>query len=73
MSCPNPNHEDEEPSCHVGAAADEGWCCHSCDCAGAIYDLASVLNGGPTGRGLRGSAFREAERIVKAAYPELAR
>jgi hypothetical protein len=49
------------------------WRCHGCDSAGAIYDLASVLNGGPTGRGLRGTAFREAERIVKAADPELGR
>ena len=73
VSCPNPRHEDEEPSCHVGAAPDEGWCCHGCDAAGAIYDLASVLNGGPTGRGLRGSAFRDAEQVVKDAYPELAR
>ena len=47
--------------------------CHGCDSAGAIYDLASVLNWGPTGRGLRGSAFREAERVVKAAYPDLGR
>lgn len=73
VSCPNPNHEDEEPSCHVGGAPDEGWCCHGCDSAGAIYDLASVMTGGPTGRGLRGAAFRDAERIVKDAYPELAR
>lgn len=64
VSCPNPAHEDATPSCHVGNDASEGWCCHGCGAAGAIYDLASVLLGGPTGQWLRGEPFRRARDHV---------
>lgn len=70
VSCPNPAHEDLTPSCHVGRDAGEGWCCHGCGASGAIYDLASVLIGGPTGRWLRGEDFRRARAEVRALYGE---
>ena len=43
-----------------------GWCCHSgsCGARGAIYDLASVLLGGPWGQELRGEAFKRARAYV---------
>ncbi|MGI8729902.1 MAG: hypothetical protein ACR2LK_07920 [Solirubrobacteraceae bacterium] len=65
VSCPNPLHDDATPSCHVGSDASEGWCCHGCGSAGAIYDLASVVLGGPTGRWLRGEEFRRARDHVR--------
>jgi hypothetical protein len=68
VSCPNPAHDDVTPSCHVGTDAAEGWCCFACGAAGAIYDLASVLHGGPTGRQLRGEQFRRAREHVTRAY-----
>ena len=64
VSCPNPAHVDTTPSCHVGSDAGEGWCCFGCGAAGAIYDLASVLLGGPTGQWLRGEQFRRAREHV---------
>ena len=68
VSCPNPAHRDATPSCHVGRDAGEGWCCHGCGAAGAIYDLASVLLGGPTGRWLRGRQFRRARDHVRRSF-----
>lgn len=68
VSCPNPAHTDATPSCHVGRDAGEGWCCHGCGAAGAIYDLASVLLGGPTGHWLRGEDFRRARDRVRLAF-----
>ncbi len=68
VSCPNPEHPDATPSCHVGRDAGEGWCCHGCGAAGAIYDLASVLAGGPTGRWLRGAQFRRAAEVVRREF-----
>lgn len=66
VSCPAPWHDDVHPSCSVGVDATQGWCCHagSCGARGAIYDLASVLLGGPYGRGLRGDAFSRARARV---------
>lgn len=64
VSCPNPAHDDSTPSCHIGKDATEGWCCHGCGASGAIYDLASVLLGGPTGQWLRGEEFRRARDHV---------
>jgi RES domain len=47
-----------------------GWKCHagSCGAGGAIYDLASVLLGGPWGSELRGEAFN---RHVPADAPPM--
>jgi hypothetical protein len=70
VRCPAPWHEDEHPSCSVGADASQGWCCHggSCGARGAIYDLASVLLGGPYGRELRGDAFTRARARVTQVF-----
>ncbi len=38
---------------------------------GAIYDLASVLLGGPTGQALRGEEFKRARAYVRDAFGEL--
>jgi hypothetical protein len=68
-----PAHEDRVPSCSVGTDASQGWRCHAggCGARGAIYDLASVLLGGPWGRELRGEAFKRARAYVIDAYGEL--
>ena len=73
VSCPAPAHRDRHPSCSVGVEASQGWCCHSGDCGarGAIYDLASVLLGGPWGRELRGTAFTRARARVRAAFGDV--
>jgi hypothetical protein len=68
VRCPSPTHEDMTPSCHVGRDAGEGFCCHGCGIGGAIYDLASVLEGGATGRWLRGDAFRRARERVRVTF-----
>jgi hypothetical protein len=68
-----PAHEDRVPSCSVGTDASQGWRCHAggCGARGAIYDLASVLLGGPWGQQLRGDAFKRARAYVIDAYGEL--
>jgi len=73
VSCPAPGHVDRNPSCSVGSTPDQGWCCHSgaCGARGAIYDLASVLLGGPWGHELRGEAFKRAREYVAGAFGEL--
>jgi hypothetical protein len=68
VSCPSPRHEDSTPSCVVGRGAGAGWYCFGCAAGGSIYDLASLLEGGPTGAGLRGEAFRRARELVHAAF-----
>ena len=46
----------------------KGFCCHGCGIGGAIYDLASALEGGATGRWLRGDAFRRARERVRVTF-----
>jgi hypothetical protein len=67
-----PAHEDRVPSCSVGTDASQGWRCHAggCGARGAIYDLASVLLGGPWGPQLRGEAFKRARRYVIHVFGE---
>jgi hypothetical protein len=73
LRCPAPWHEDRHPSCSVGASASQGWCCHagSCGARGAIYDLASVLLGGPYGNDLRGEDFKRARAYVTDIFGDL--
>ena len=73
VSCPASWHEDRHPSCSVGTDPSQGFCCHSgsCGARGAIYDLASVLLGGPYGRELRGEAFRRARAYVADVFGDL--
>jgi hypothetical protein len=67
-----PAHDEQHPSCSVGVSADQGWKCHagSCGAGGAIYDLASVLLGGPWGPELRGAAFKRARAYVADVFGE---
>ena len=74
VSCPAPWHEDQHPSCSVGTDPTRGWKCHGggCGAGGAIYDLASVLLGGPWGREFRGEQFKRARAYVADVFGELA-
>jgi hypothetical protein len=58
-----PAHDDEHPSCSV-SATEPVWTCHACPAGGTAYDLASAVLGGPTGRDLRGEAFKRARAYV---------
>ena len=73
VHCPASWHADVHPSCSVGTEATQGWKCHggSCGAGGAIYDLASVLLGGPWGRELRGEEFKRARAYVADIFGEL--
>jgi hypothetical protein len=73
VRCPAPWHEDRHPSCSVGREPSQGWCCHagSCGARGAIYDLASVLLGGPYGKDLRGEHFKRARAYVTDIFGDL--
>lgn len=70
LRCPSPWHEDRNPSCHVTGENPFMWQCQGCDAGGSIYDLASILKGGPIRDGLRGEAFRAARIAVVAAFGE---
>ncbi len=49
MGCPSPAHPDENPSCSVSEYV---FHCFGCGAQGTIYDLASLMRGGPTGDAL---------------------
>jgi hypothetical protein len=72
VCCPVAGHEDRHPSCSVGTDASQGWRWHTggCGARGAIYDLASVLLGGPWGSELRGEAFKRARAYVADVFGE---
>ena len=73
VSCPAPEHDDRNPSCSVGTSPDAGLVLplrRVAGRAGAIYDLASVLLGGPRGHALRGEAFNRARAYVADAFGE---
>ena len=64
-----PLHEERVPSCMVYASPERGWRCFGgCDAGGSIYDLASLLDGGPWGRALRGEQFLEVKRRVHERF-----
>jgi hypothetical protein len=67
-----PAHEDEHPSCSV-SPKEPVWRCHACGAGGAIYDLASVVLGGPWGPELRGEAFKRARAFVVEVLGEVKR
>ncbi len=73
VSCPVPAHDDRHPSCSVGTGPDQGWCCHAacCGARGSVYDLASVLLGGPWGPQLRGEAFTRARARVTEVFGDV--
>jgi hypothetical protein len=67
IACPLPDHDDSRASCQVFAEAERGWWCYGCARGGRIYDLASLMDGGPWGRGLRDEAFLRAQDRVASA------
>ena len=71
VQCPNANHDDHHPSCQVWADAERGFYCFSCDQGGGIYDLASLVEGGPSGRALRGEDFKRAKARVEEVFGQL--
>jgi hypothetical protein len=66
VKCPLPDHEDSYASCQVFAEASRGWWCYGCSRGGRVYDLASLLAGGPGGRELRHEAFARARELAAA-------
>jgi hypothetical protein len=58
VGCPLPDHDERTASCRL---YEDHWWCFGCERGGGIYDLASLLEGGPWGTGLRGEAFRAAK------------
>lgn len=68
LHCPLPDHDDQTASCHVWADAERGWWCFGCSRGGGIYDLASVMEGGPSGSSLRGSAFGRARARAQSRF-----
>jgi hypothetical protein len=66
VKCPLPDHDDAYASLQVFAAAERGWWCFGCARGGRIYDLASLLGGGPWGGELRGQAFVAAVELARA-------
>jgi hypothetical protein len=71
--CPLPDHDDPRASLWIGDSPEAGWFCFGCSRGGRIFDLASLLIGGPWGADLRGEAFREAraelERRLRVPIP----
>jgi RepB DNA-primase from phage plasmid len=67
IPCPLPDHEDSHASCQVFVEAGRGWWCYGCSRGGRLYDLATLLNGGPWGRELRHDAFTRARELAAAA------
>jgi hypothetical protein len=63
VRCPLPDHGEQNPSCRVYPHPEQGWVCFGCRRGGSIYDLASLLEGGPGGR--RGALHGEEFRRVK--------
>lgn len=68
IDCPLPEHSERTASCHVWADAERGWWCFGCARGGGIYDLASLMEGGPSGSSLRGSAFARARAAARSRF-----
>lgn len=70
ISCPAPAHEDLTASCSVDAYV---FCCHGCGAQGTLYDLWSLMHGGPTGDHLAQDreAFMRAVQGVRDACQDL--
>ncbi len=66
VHCPLPDHDERTASCRLYA---DHWWCFGCQRGGGIYDLASLLEGGPWGTELRADAFRVATRRVRCLCP----
>jgi hypothetical protein len=60
-----PVHDERTPSCRVWPDPDQGWHCFGCRHGGSVYDLASLLDGGPHGAALRGEDFKRVKQHVR--------
>ncbi len=72
VCCPAAGHEDRtvvlgRNRCKPGMVLSR----RGCGARGTIYDLASVLLGGPWGPELRGEAFKRARAYVADVFGEL--
>ena len=70
VACPSPAHADRHPSCRVGGPEATLFKCFACGVGGGIYDLASLVLGGPTGRALREENFKAAKTLVADTFGE---
>jgi hypothetical protein len=59
-----PVHDETASSCMVYPDVERGWHCFGCGLGGRIYDLASAIDGGPSGRQLYGERFVAVKRGV---------
>ena len=69
--CPSSRHTETTASCRGWPEAAGGWWCFGCGAGGAIYDLASLMLGGPTGQALGGEAFTAARQLVVDRFGQL--
>lgn len=70
VHCPLPDHDERTASCRLYA---DHWWCFGCERGGGVYDLASLLEGGPWGSELRGAGFgRVREQVLAAGRAALA-
>src|SRR3954469_8411753 len=71
--CPLPDHDDPRASLWIGDTPEAGWFCFGGNRGRRIFDLASLLIGGPWGADLRGDSFRaaraELERRLRIPTP----
>ena len=73
-----PLHEERTPSCMVWVEPERGWWCFGCGRGGGIYDLASLVEGGPWrgawGRGARAGVWEAAGAATRGRIaPHVAR
>jgi hypothetical protein len=64
VSCPAPDHQDDEPACSLG----EGglWNCFACSAGGTIYEMAAYVWGFPLP--LRGREYGEVRDRLKEMF-----
>jgi hypothetical protein len=65
-----PAHDDDHPSCSVSGQGGVVFHCHACGASGTVFDLASIVLGGPWGAELRGEAFKRARAYVVEVFGE---
>jgi hypothetical protein len=71
VRCPLPDHDDRTPSCLVYGRPERGFYCFGCARGGGLYDLASLMLGGPWGAELRGADFRRAHAHARRALADM--
>lgn len=66
--CPNPEHEDRNPSCDVGVSLINCWVC---EFGGDVYNLIAALSGGPIGRTMTKQEFLAVKRRAVELFGDL--